>query len=382
MKKIFTLMLAFFLINSTNVWSQRIAVWTFETSAPTTSGPIVPETGLGTASGFHASTSTYSSPAGNGSAKSYSSNTWVVGDYYQFQVSTLTLSNIYFFFDQTGSNTGPNSFKVQYSTNGSTFTDFNSYTIPGATATTAYAWAAGTPITTTSFSFNLSSITALNNQAAIYLRIVCNGPNAFNGTAIGTAGTNRVDNVTISQGNVLPLNLLSFNGSLNATGNANLTWATANQVNSKNFEVQRSIDGKNFSNIGVVDATNNSGVNNYSYADNEMAASVNYYRLNMVDMDGKAALSNVIAINSKLDAVSKITVFPNPVVNTIIFSHPKAADNAAINVVGIDGKVLGNYLVPKGATQTSVSVNKLVKGNYVVMFSDSKTSSVAQFIKQ
>src|ERR1700742_1621680 len=49
-----------------------IADWTFETSQPVTAGPYSPEIGAGSASGSHAGASTYSTPAGNGSAHSYS----------------------------------------------------------------------------------------------------------------------------------------------------------------------------------------------------------------------------------------------------------------------------------------------------------------------
>ncbi len=69
-----------------------IADWTFETSAPVTAGPFSPEIGAGSASGFHSGTTTYSSPVGNGSSHSFSSNGWSVGDYYQFQVSATNFS--------------------------------------------------------------------------------------------------------------------------------------------------------------------------------------------------------------------------------------------------------------------------------------------------
>src|SRR3954453_15706128 len=75
-------------------------LWTFETSAPVTAGPVSPEIGTGSGIGFHAGAVTYSSPAGNGSAKSYSANTWAVGDYWQFQVSTVGFSNIGISYDQ------------------------------------------------------------------------------------------------------------------------------------------------------------------------------------------------------------------------------------------------------------------------------------------
>ena len=67
----------------------------------------------------HSSASTvWSNPAGNGSTKAISSNNWTVGDYYQFVVNTNGYYNISVLFDQTGSNTGPRNFKLQYSKNG------------------------------------------------------------------------------------------------------------------------------------------------------------------------------------------------------------------------------------------------------------------------
>src|SRR5882724_206108 len=97
--------------------AQIAAQWTFESSfgsitgTSTTLGGLSPETGAGTASGVHASAATWSSPAGNGSAHSFSVNTWAVGDYFQFQTSTLGLNNILVSFDQTSSGTGPRDFK-------------------------------------------------------------------------------------------------------------------------------------------------------------------------------------------------------------------------------------------------------------------------------
>src|SRR5438552_17437540 len=68
-----------------------IADWTFESSLPAGSPGagvwitnISAEIGSGTASGWHAGASTYTSPAGNGSAHSFSSSLWAVGDLYQF----------------------------------------------------------------------------------------------------------------------------------------------------------------------------------------------------------------------------------------------------------------------------------------------------------
>ncbi len=188
---------------------QTLALWTFETSAPVLTDAaaisgIVAESGVNaassTASGLHASAATdYSSPAGNGSAKSFSSNTWAIGDYYQFVVSTTGFSDIAISWDQTGSSTGPNDFELQYSIDGSNFTSLPSYAVVKSTGTniifedlsTGGGWSTTKIATNTSKSFDLSNVTALDNIASVTFRIRCaTAPSAAGGTA-------RIDNIKV-----------------------------------------------------------------------------------------------------------------------------------------------------------------------------------------
>lgn len=186
-----------------------LAQWTFEslTLSPsvtnaTTAFSIAADTGSGTASSSHASTSTiFSTPVGNGSAKSLSANNWAVGDYFQFQTSTLTYSGISVSYDQISSSTGPGQFTLQYSTDGSTFTAFGSQysVLVNASPNT---WGSGTPVPATSFSYDLSSITALDNASTVYFRIVDTGTlsasQANGGATVPAAtGTDRIDNFIV-----------------------------------------------------------------------------------------------------------------------------------------------------------------------------------------
>jgi len=122
-----------------------------------------------------------------------------LGDYYQFSVSSAGFQNINISFDQVGSATGPGHFQLQYSTDGSTFTPFGSvYNLVSTPS-----WVPGTPsgAATESFSYDLSSITALNNLSAVFFRLVDQSATtggAINGGNIGTAGTDRVDNFIVS----------------------------------------------------------------------------------------------------------------------------------------------------------------------------------------
>lgn len=179
-------------------YADTVAKWTFESSAPASSGPFAAELGAGTALGSHASGATvYSSPAGNGSARSFSSNNWAVGDFYQFQVSTVGFGGITLAWDQTSSNTGPREFQLQYSTNGSAFTTFASYAVLANGGTPNASWNASTSSAAYGFSYNLGGVTALANQAAVYFRLRDSSTVSANGGVVATGGTDRIDNFTV-----------------------------------------------------------------------------------------------------------------------------------------------------------------------------------------
>jgi hypothetical protein len=184
-------------LTSVTAFADTVAQWTFETSLPVTAGPFAAEVGSGTALGSHAGAAVYSTPAGNGSAHSFSSNTWAVGDYYQFQVSTVGFSGVSLSWDQTSSGTGPRDFKLSYSTDGSTFSDFVSYSVL-ANASPNPVWNATTSSALYSFLNNLGSIATLDNQSTVFFRLVDNSTVSANGATVATAGTDRVDNFTVT----------------------------------------------------------------------------------------------------------------------------------------------------------------------------------------
>jgi hypothetical protein len=181
----------------TTAQAATIAQWTFETTVPATAGPHTAEFGSGSATGLHSTATVYSNPAGNGSAESFSSTAWSVGDYYQFQISTLTYEGIQVAWDQASSNTGPGQFKLAYSTDGSNFTDFANYAVL-ANASPNPVWNSTTPSALYSLSFDLSSVTALDNQVSVYFRLIDRSTVSANGGTVASGGTNRVDNFVVT----------------------------------------------------------------------------------------------------------------------------------------------------------------------------------------
>jgi len=177
--------------------SAVLASWSFEAvpaSPSTTVGPYAADAGVAAASSNFTTNNTtgLSTPAGNGSTKSYSANGWAVGEYYQFTTNTTGYTDITISFDATGSNTGPRDFALQYSTNGTTFTNFTTYSLVNN------GWSAGTPNLASTKTFDLSAVSAIEGAATVYFRITVNSTTAITGGTVAAAGTSRVDNFTIS----------------------------------------------------------------------------------------------------------------------------------------------------------------------------------------
>jgi hypothetical protein len=203
-----------------SAWAQdlTIAQWTFETSKPTTAGPISPEVGSETAtaqaSGHHAGTAAYSAPSGDldasiaamdpgataadvsPSSNAYSANGWAVNDYWQFEVSTVGLGGIEIGWDQAGSNTGPENFQLQYSTDGSTFTPDGSVIVPLSAWTGTAAKSLSTIVSEPDHSWD--------GDATLYFRLVDTSTTSVNGATVAPAGTDRVDNFTVVSTSVIP----------------------------------------------------------------------------------------------------------------------------------------------------------------------------------
>ena len=182
-----------------------LANWTFETTPPTNAGPHAADGGIlgGAASGSHVATATvYDNPSGNGSAESFSSNNWAVGDYWQFRSSSTGFQNITLQWDQTSSNTGPRDFQLSWSTDGTTFTPLGAPYAVLANAAPNPTW---NP-TTNSPLYTFGPIAApagLDNQATIYFRLTNTSTVSANGGTVAATGTDRIDNVIIG-GDLIP----------------------------------------------------------------------------------------------------------------------------------------------------------------------------------
>ncbi|MEZ4850118.1 MAG: T9SS type A sorting domain-containing protein [Bacteroidia bacterium] len=97
-------------------------------------------------------------------------------------------------------------------------------------------------------------------------------------------------------GGSFPITLTDFSANLE-NEEVLLNWETANEQNSKNFEIQKSLSNGDFATIGTVDAAGNSeNAIRYSFVDEKPVWGQNLYRLKMVDIDGQFTYSEVRSV--------------------------------------------------------------------------------------
>jgi hypothetical protein len=359
MKK-FLLSLGLILMGFAGMGQGVIASWGFEGITTTNTGMTISVTGSSVAdagvltagstfTSVHTSASTvYSNPSGNGSLKAVSSNNWAVGDYFQFKASTTGFTGINVTWQQTGSNTGPAQFKLQYST-----------TAGGASG---YAWVTtGTPAGASAKSFNLASITALNNASEIYFRLTQISTVSINAGTVAVAGTSRIDNFSINYAAPLPITLISFKANITESQQTVLKWATASEKDNDYFEIERSKNALDFESVGKIKGKGTIDLrNDYTFTDESPLKGINYYRLKQVDFDGQYSYTRAESVIR--DGDGTISLFPNPTANIlkINFEDTEQIENTTIY------NLMGRVVKTISGNQGKYEISELPQGKYIL----------------
>jgi hypothetical protein len=184
----------------------------------------------------------------------------------------------------------------------------------------------------------------------------------------------------------LPVVLTAFTAKKNGN-QALLNWSTDIEKDVSHFVVEKSLNGKDFTDAGVIFTDGNSNLRKeYSFKDDLKAitSGLVYYRLKIVDMDGKYEQSAIRIIRIDADnAARSITMYPNPVISDIRITlasnwQDKAVNIQIINANGQSIKRISNAMPGQTAT---VNVSDLTPGIYMVKVSDGKESAIQRFIK-
>ncbi len=181
--------------------------------------------------------------------------------------------------------------------------------------------------------------------------------------------------------NPLPVKLLSFDAKP-VNQDVKVTWATASEINNDYFTVQRSTDGKSWSVIGIVNASENSGqTSDYNFTDKSPVSGVQFYRLMQTDLDGKTTLSNIVSVNMhvSLDAAT-VSVYPNPVTDVVNVGLSVASSDASVVIFNNMGMKVYEISGQSGKIFT-IDMSAFEKGIYTIEIHHENGVNVSKLMK-
>jgi protocatechuate 3,4-dioxygenase beta subunit len=155
-----------------------------------------------------------------------------------------------------------------------------------------------------------------------------------------------------------------------------VSWFTREEQNTSRFEIERSANGMDFEQVGTTAASGSTqGLTNYSYNDDIAVVnqlSIIYYRIKLIDIDGKFTYSNVISAvrGSSNDA---LMIYPNPFENALNIDYVAESDDVLeLTLTDLSGRVVSRMqkTITKGANKiTWNNLGSLSSGQYYIRVS-------------
>lgn len=194
----------------------------------------------------------------------------------------------------------------------------------------------------------------------------------------------RFNGFSIQEGNVvLPLKLIDFKANQQQQ-KINLQWKTNFEQGTRDFNIQRSTDGINFTNIGKLTARgNSSSVVNYSFDDLTALAGNNFYRIQAIDIDGSYTYSEKLLVKFNQATSATVFIFPNPVTNQLRIQLNTALVPLKYALINTAGKIVlaGEGLLPLINQNLNQLLGRLAAGTYSLQLFNDQTFYHSKFLK-
>ena len=165
----------------------------------------------------------------------------------------------------------------------------------------------------------------------------------------------------------LPISLTAFTATWRQNYTA-LSWEVASALNFSRFEIERSVDGFTFNKVGQVVYLSNTSAYNYDDRNIPAVAAVIYYRLRLVDIDGKFSYSSIVVVRMN-GSKNQINIYPNPATD---FVNAELGGNAkgdySLQLIDATGRTVNTRTVTNAQSNQLITIQRagLSGGVYVL----------------
>ena len=179
----------------------------------------------------------------------------------------------------------------------------------------------------------------------------------------------------------LPIKLVDFTATNENNKQVLLQWTTETEINNKQFNIQRSTDGINFTTIGEVAGAGNSVTAlSYQWTDFSPENGRDLYRLQQVDLDGVLSYSPVDVVSIGGTLGNSLSVFPNPAKDLVNILNPMGELLREVRVYTIGGVEMLR-LAPSTTGSVQLSVGNWPGGIYLIKIITEKGTEVLKLLK-
>jgi hypothetical protein len=198
--------------------------------------------------------------------------------------------------------------------------------------------------------------------------------NGFSGFGAGIIGT------------ALPLQVVDLTGVIRNNRSV-LKWSTLYEMGTRTFQIERSFDGDHFKKIADRPAAGKSNLRmDYSFTDADLAQEKNFYRIRIVDQDGKTSLTQTILLRNPLAGSGTFKVISNPVTQYLDLQLGNLpASDWVCRVFDMSGRmVMQRTIATAGIQRMRIDLTgvSMAKGEYVVQMTSGKGTFTDRFIRQ
>ena len=177
----------------------------------------------------------------------------------------------------------------------------------------------------------------------------------------------------------LPVELTHFTAKPDGPGRVSLEWTTASEQDNARFTVERSADGRQWTDLKSVPGMGDSNAGHfYKTTDEAPLPGISYYRLRQTDFDGRYEHSPVVSVERA--AMERFRISPNPAdgVLRVVFENEIPA--ATLTVSGPDGQVFLQREI-HGVASAVLDVSGLSAGLYFLKMTAGGHASTVKWIK-
>lgn len=181
----------------------------------------------------------------------------------------------------------------------------------------------------------------------------------LNNSTGGCGNDLAIDDITFAQCPALslPVNGLHVNTQYN-NGQVEINWSTEQEINTDQFRVERSNDGRDWDAMGTAKAAGRSDhTKRYRLTDLDPYQPVTYYRVVQTDFDGRFTYSNIEAVRV-ISSSKGLHSYPNPFGAAVKFSIDSDTERQAlIRVCDLSGRLVKTlpWQLKKGVNMRTIT---------------------------